>query len=614
MITEIWMNGEPLDLYIGTDIKHTLQINDVADVKDRQTSFTESFTIPRTARNVYLLKGLGIPSNTSVIPYQKPNAVVKIDGFDFLVNAWLNVKETDEEYKIYIYSGIIEFFKKFENATIGGSMKELITEIDHNKNLATVAASQTNDNLKYAYLFADFNGRTHRKTDSSVLNIDYVVPSVLVSYLFEKIHQFAGYTFTGSFIGSDDYENWYITYPKAPEDTQSIVYYSGNDSFSFNFNGQNGQQNDELLLSFNNGSSNGVKFIETGIYSISVNGNAGVNNPVPSGVNNTSSVEFYYSINGGSLISLNNPGNITISINQNDVIVFHYTVYAEWNGNGIFGAEIKKLEDVSFTEELTDLKITDFLKDIYNILGLTPMIDNVKKLIEYKSNYERFKSTEVEDWSNYLVSIEKESYSFGTYAKQNYLRYKYNDQEESHSDGYFKIENENLDDSKTLFSSYTYSVEKEQSEFLINSTNTETVRVFKLYEKEAQDGSTELKYKGLSKRYFYLRMRKLSINAVIGSDIQNANQSVSVIKIGEFSKLSMDYFIGKYYSAFMSVVGHPVLWDAKLIIPYPKLLKLDLSKVYYFKQLQQYCIINKITFDQNDATAELVMIKDFRIL
>ncbi|WBV60229.1 hypothetical protein PFY12_14470 [Chryseobacterium camelliae] len=609
MITEIWIEGQSLDVYEKTNIKHTMQVNDVAEVKDRQASLTDSFDIPKTPKNVRIFEGLGIHSNTSLIPYQKPKAMLKVDGYDFLSNAWLNVKEADNEYKIYIYSGIIEFFKKFENKTIGGSLD--LSAINHSKNLATVAASQIDDTLKYTYLFADFNGRTHRIADANTVNIDFVVPSVSVSYLFDIIHQKAGYTYSGSFILSEDFVNWWMTYPKAPEDTTAIVYYS--DSINIPFTTYPVNLDESLTFSFNNGSSNGIKADATAFYNFDFSGSAGLDLPIPSGYGSLN-YQFYYKINNGVKVYISNTAVFDLQLLINDVIDFGYELNADWSGNVGANLTVKKLEDVVFSDALNDLKITDFLKDIYNELGLTPFINNVTKNIEYKTNKERFKEAEVEDWTNYLESIEKESYSFGSYAKQNYFRYKYNDQEESHSDGFISINNENLDDTKTIFSSFTYSPEKDSlTDFYLNSSNTEKVSVFKLYDKEAQDGSTEVKYKGLSKRYFFMRMRKINISVQIGSDIQNTNQTVTTIKIGEFSRLKMDYFLGNYYTDFINIISIPIIWNVKLNIPYPKLLKVDLSKAYYFRQLQQYCLINKLSFDEKSCNAELVKIKDFLV-
>ncbi|WP_312303875.1 hypothetical protein [Chryseobacterium sp.] len=603
MIIELWVEGVSLDLYYETNIKHTLQINDVGEVKDRQASYTNSFKLPKTPKNISVFKGLGIHSSSSNIPYIKPNAILKIDGYDFLTQAWIQVKSTDDEYDVNIYSGIIEFFKKFENKTIGEYLAADLTEINHNKNLATVINSQNDDTLKYSYLFADFNGRTHRKTNPNVINIDFVVPSVLVSYLFEKIHEKAGYTFDGSFTALEDYTNWWISYPKAPEDDGSVVYFE--ETKNVNFNSPGGE--DSFGFTFNNGGANGIKISETGVYSINSVGTAGLNEPIPSGMGYLQ-YNFYYKVNGGQVAWANQ-----IMLNANDVIDFFYDIQTDWNGTASMSLVIKKLEDVSFTEEFQDLKITEFLKDVYNIMGLTPVIDNENKNVNYLTNEERFKTAEVEDWTEYLVSIDKESYDFGTYSQNNMLKYKYNDQEENQSDGSILIQNKNIEEEKTVFTSFTYSVEKELlSKFQLTSNLTGEATVYKLYEKEPQDGSTELKYKPLSKRYFYLRMRKVNSSVLIGSDIQGTESSNSVIKFGDFTNLKMDYVAAKYYKDFHKVINNSVIWNVTLNIPYPRLLLLDLTKVLYFDQLQQYCFINKISFDDNKTTAELVKINDFR--
>lgn len=607
MIVELWLDGVSIDLYQDTNIKHTLQINDVAEVKDRQASYTNSFKLPKTPKNVRVLDSLGIHSSTSNIPYLKPDALLKIEGFDFLTQAWVQITSTDDEYSVSIYSGIIEFFKFFENKTIGEELSADLTEINHNKNLATVVNTQNDDSLKYVYLFADFNGRTHRKSNSNVVNIDFVVPSVPVSYLFDKIHVKAGYTYEGSFLALDDFTNLYISYPKAPEDDGSTVYFE--DAKSVNFTSPGNE--DSLGFTFNNGGVNGIKILEKSNYNIKANGIAGLNEPIPSGMG-TLSYKFYYRINSNPPVLIPNNLNDILVLENGDVIDFWYDVDTDWNGSVSMSLIIKKTEDIS-SEEFSDLKITDFLKDIYNNFGLTPIVDNVNKNVKYITNTERFKEAETENWTKYLVSIDNETYKFGTYAKNNLFRYKYNDQEETHSDGSIIIDNKNLEEEKTVFTSFTYSVEKERlSDFYVNGSLTQKVSIYKLYEKEPQDGSTELKYKPLSKRYFYLRMKKVNASVIIGSDIQDLELPNSIIKFGEFKDLNMNDIIGRYYLNFKNVINQSVIWNVTLNVPYPKLLKLDLTKVLYFDQLQQYCFINKITFDDSKTTAELVRIKEFR--
>ncbi len=150
------------------------------------------------------------------------------------------------------------------------------------------------------------------------------------------------------------------------------------------------------------------------------------------------------------------------------------------------------------------------------------------------------------------------------------------------------------------------------SKFTLAPTVTTDVSYYKLYEKEPQDGSTELKYKPLSKRYFYLRMRKLNQEVTIGSDIQDSDVVNSIIKFGDFTRLNMEDLVSTYYKELENILNELKVWNVSLNIAYPKLLKLDLTKVRYFKQLQSYCFINKISFDGNKTTAEIIKIKNFK--
>ena len=70
MQVEIYINEVKLDTSAVTEIAETRQVNDFFDIKDRQTSYTNSFKIPKTPRNVSILNGLGMTANTSLTPYR----------------------------------------------------------------------------------------------------------------------------------------------------------------------------------------------------------------------------------------------------------------------------------------------------------------------------------------------------------------------------------------------------------------------------------------------------------------------------------------------------------------------------------------------------------------
>jgi hypothetical protein len=64
-----------------------------------------------------------------------------------------------------------------------------------------------------------FNGQatytsTSGGTSATTINVDYLVPSVKVSYLWDNLFSTYGFTYSGSIFSSPDFTNLYLTYPK----------------------------------------------------------------------------------------------------------------------------------------------------------------------------------------------------------------------------------------------------------------------------------------------------------------------------------------------------------------------------------------------------------------
>lgn len=214
---EIFVNHQRVNLYENEPIKYTFQVNDIAEIKDRQAHFTNTFYLPKTPNNIYLFGGLGIHSDTSKTPYQKLLCTVKYEGFTLIEKGWLNITETEQDYKCYIYLGVINFFKTIENKTLNDVP---LTEIEHTKSLTTVLNSYTG-HTPYRYLLADYNGQSHYKDtrnqslNTNIINIDPLVPSVQVSYLWNKIHERYGFSYEGTIFQSQAFTNLWLSYPKS---------------------------------------------------------------------------------------------------------------------------------------------------------------------------------------------------------------------------------------------------------------------------------------------------------------------------------------------------------------------------------------------------------------
>lgn len=616
-LTEIFYQGTALDMYAERSLRYTIQANDIAELKDRQASHSNSYSLPKTPKNVRILGGLGIASDTSREPYNKPAVQLKIDGFDFVVKGWITIKETDDEYKIAIYSGVIEFFKAIENKTLGGDLD--LSEINHTKNLATVLASFTNPN--YRYLISDYNGLSHYGVDDKKINIDFLVPSVNVEYLWKKVHSAYGFTYSGALFDNVKFKNLWITYPKSLslENSTEVL-----DTTSSRY------------IDYRNNSTGNDEYYYTGLYAPDLVYTRNFIAPtkgsyklfftadVTFNANNPSTTVFYYaSLNQDDLpfIGRVNPINLAVISNANTSIsaeriiemeagdTLQFYAYYKMNGflrwNTNYNIRIDQLDagEVSFSDQLADFSITDFVKEIVNAHGLTAFPDEHSKDINYLLMSERVVTAETVDWSAKYVERTGESYVFSSYAQKNIFAYQYNDKEGSHNNGAIGISNLNLPESKVAFRSKMYSPEKPLFNFYLGTFGYKWLSTFKLYEKEVNDknGITEVNYKGLDKRFHYARSQSISTSVVIGSKTFLDEETVSSLPLADFSDLTWTKMISTFYFQYGRILNDSRMHDITLKISEADMLLLDLKKLYYFEQEQQYYLINKMEFDGSET-------------
>ncbi|MDV4026126.1 hypothetical protein CMT52_17480 [Elizabethkingia anophelis] len=639
-LIEIYANDKPLDLYSDTNIKFTKQANDIGEIDKRQASYTNSFTIPKTPNNIQVFGGLGLTSDTSRIPYQKPNCKMKIDGFDLIVKGWMNIMETtDDEYKVYVYSGVINFFKAIENLTIGNDLD--IDDIGHTKDVETVIASFDNEN--YKYLIADFNGNTHIGTNRDVINIDYIVPSVRVKYLWDKIHKGTpklystgkypaeGFTYIGEIFNSERFKNLWLTYPR-PTDEKTIKYTTVLDT-----EGQGGLRNWNSNSPTNNNtyahilpleSKNTFKIDKDGVYRITFSFNLNPENPqsnprpeAPFELyigKNVPPDKLYDNIGNSTPIkrmeqvdNINNEPLTIPSLKANDELTFFY--YFKLNGltlNYDYKVKIERVEEViDFSEQLKEFSVTDFVKEIINHFGLTMFTDEFSDEISYKTLNERINNSRVIDWSEKYIGRKSEEYIANSYAQRNYFEYQHNDKEETHNNGFIRVRNENIEARKTVFGSKTYSPEELGTKFYINNRVTENTPVFRLYNKEVNEDPKEpIKYKPLQNRYYLVRARLLSEKVKIGSKQLNQEMDSDKIYLGNFSDLDFDTVIRDNYSDFTKILNDSRLHTVELNLNTMDILLFNHDALYYFSQEQQYYILNKLQYDNKSAKGEFIRI------
>lgn len=186
----LYANGEALDLLPDTNIVLTQQVNDIAELQDRQANYSNQFTLPKTTTNMRVLND----------KHKKYPA--QLEQYGALTNGFLVIQSEDSTYKAVFYSGVINFFQLIE----GKKLKDLdLVSIDHILSATNIAASHTNDwNDGYIYPFIN------TANDDSVYDYTQrevwargMMPCVYVRYLLEKIVESVEWKIEGKRIEED---------------------------------------------------------------------------------------------------------------------------------------------------------------------------------------------------------------------------------------------------------------------------------------------------------------------------------------------------------------------------------------------------------------------------
>lgn len=637
-MVQIQYLGRFLDIESDEKITYTIQVQDLADVSSVASSFTTSFKIPKTINNLEAYKSLSLPSDTSNLPYIK-NEVKLYDNNTVLINnGWLKINSSDQYFNINIENGIIDFFKAIEGKTIGGNLD--LSETNHNKDLVTVIDSFNRND--YCYIIADYNGlNTYIKSNVEYINTDYLVPSLNNLYLWNKIFEYAGYTYEGDIFSNELFTNLWVTYPKAPptksdeegfpepilrfssNKTNNIVYVEDYDNLIVKFNLENIVLNGVLF------NSNKITIQSTGTYSLEsiLDGYADYivedNWGYPVG-----SEKSYFKpalLINGVLNTYNSQIN-SVNLRSGDIveIICHWYYLGGGYINGIrelkFNSYNVKLTQVSqsiidFGKEFLDISISEYVKENMIRFALTPFIDVEKKHIKFLSLSERIKETNVIDWTDKFIDRTNETYTYRDYAQRNVLKHKYNDENANFNNGSILVNNKNLEDSKDLYSSKFYSYNNEVTTFYSNDFKNNSFPIWNREIKEIINNDTnektyEVSYKGLSNRFYFIRRKDLNKEIKIGSQLLKIEESVNNVKIAEILNLSYSEAINNY-SEFSKVLSDTRIHEIDLFLDINDLLNLDLKSLYYFSQENQYYILNRLTIDlkNRETKGEFIRVK-----
>ena len=614
----IYINDIKVDLPENLRFARTKQVNTIGSLNNRQSNFSFNVAFPKTKHNIEnVFRFLGNQSNNSNIPYIINTAKVYNDNGDCeIYNGYAVVKNTNNAFNVVFYDGYIEFVKAIENRTL---TEAGLTDLNHLKTLDSVVNTWVND-LPYRYIVADYNG--NNVVDEKI-NIDYLIPSVKASYLWEKVHQYSGFTYEGSVFDTQDFKNLWITYPKTiGEGTQVSIDVADflwdepiltifQDPFSSEFIYENRLTSSFPLIDnqYISGlpdfaSLGNSKFVvgTTGAYKIDLVAN--VTNLIHYNKNGQIRLaQSWLKINKYTNGVLSVPFFINASTSETSthspVINFEqgdeFEIvggFAPAYGNTV-SIDINIIEGntVDFEEAFIGFDMSDFVNEVLWQFALTPFKDKYTNNIKYLTHQEWLQTLDVVDWSadkNKFVRNVNETYTSSGYAQRNYLRYKYNDKDASHYDGFLSIENANLKDKTDIINSKMYAPEAEKTTILNNNTN-----VYKFWDKEPQENGT-IKYKDLSNRFYLMRGNYKDEAVNVTSELTNQNQGVSGYYLESFANLDFNNVVDKYYAPIYSMLNTARLLTAEIYLNDNDIANLDFKKLVYIKEESSYFIINKI--------------------
>ncbi|MDI9256328.1 hypothetical protein [Flavobacterium sedimenticola] len=603
-----------MELYENTVFPQVKQVNDIANLSNRNSNVMPSVKIQKTANNVRNIEGVSLVGNQSNAPYRQLECdVIDADTGEHLIyKGWAVLVDSNEkDYIFNIYDGVIDFYKEIENTTI---TQIGVPELNHEKNLANVVGTWTDTTLPYRYILADYNGNN---TASGNINIDFQVPSASIPYLWDKIFNYIGWTYSGTIFQHEKFKNAWLSYPKpvsteTPVTEEVTTQNSQLTSYEVQYPVGGGVFLGSVtyanifpsVSSFNPAYYNFTTGIQVaGLYRFSFsaetfslsNGSTSsrIQIIVRDTLNQIVSTSYVDIANGNYIDLLLNAGErIFVSVVYMDSTL-PFNGFVNPSGNVSLSGEVTTSMNLitgfslGFDQAFIDFQVTQFVRDMMVRFGLTPFKDKYKNHITFLTLYELLQNTNVNDMSDNFVAKIGEKTKIGNYAKRNYFKYKYNDDEMKHNNGYLSIADENLAEEITILNSSFYSPERLKSVFLGGCN------IYKIWDKEIKDDET-VTYKDLDGRFYLMRAEMINEEITLGSNILGGTVTVPFYFRESYYRLKFDEILYDWHRPMSAIFDKAKLITADFWQSPKQISNFDFSRLIYVRQLSSYFIANKI--------------------
>jgi hypothetical protein len=224
MITELYIDGQRLDLFDDIDIRLTYSVTDIENPIERKSSVSRTIEIPKTPNNdqvfgsIYRFDQWIVSFDPSVraSAYVMQNGVQVFEGIAQL----LAVKDngTSGTYELGLYGETANLFKQLGDA----ELTDLdFSELNHEWDASNVVDSWTNSvgstGNDYYYPAIDygqagFQRATTPSPYADIFTTEDFYPAISVKKYVDKIFAFAGFTYESDFFVSQWFKQLIVPY------------------------------------------------------------------------------------------------------------------------------------------------------------------------------------------------------------------------------------------------------------------------------------------------------------------------------------------------------------------------------------------------------------------
>jgi hypothetical protein len=428
-------------------IPQNKQVNDIAEMQDRQSDYTATFKVRKTRAMRALFELSGEVGASTVFPYRQHAARLVQDGIEVITagNVVLN-KNDDQYYYISIYSGNLNFFKSIE----GKKLSDLtLASCDHIWTAVTQAASHASE-LDYIYPLCEpsDDGGIAPLTDTGdrvEMYGGWVWPFVKCKAIWDEIIAGSGYACTGEIFADVKWLRLHMPISNLALSNANIKPFLYN-MHVINHKVMNASRNAldtvygdvtcPLGDAFFYGNGRYItRFAGTYQLRVVLKATSG-SNYVPTHVylyNDSVQVAEFMDDGTYAVNPYIRAYTVTYSTTALDTLRVVVTLcglaYYDIQIVDITDLRIDYLSNVQVANHLPDMLQTDFVKMICNLFALVP--DAVPR--DHKIRFWNYQLLidnipRARDWSAYLSEREDENeFTLGDYAQRNYLRYKETD-------------------------------------------------------------------------------------------------------------------------------------------------------------------------------------------